>query len=56
MCVLLPPNVSILKRWPHAAIMDGLSLCFFGLGPSVWDVAEWRRATAKAMLRVGMAE
>jgi glycosyltransferase involved in cell wall biosynthesis len=31
-----PPNVQVLKNWPHAAVMHAWSRCLFGLVPSVW--------------------
>jgi len=32
----LPPNVRILERLPHAAIMQAWNRCLFGVAPSVW--------------------
>jgi len=32
----LPVGVSILERWPHAAIMHAWNRCLFGVAPSVW--------------------
>lgn len=32
-----PPNVAILKNWPHAAVMQAWSRSLFGLVPSVWS-------------------
>ena len=36
MRVLLPPNVRILERWPHAAIIAAWIRCLFGVASSVW--------------------
>jgi glycosyltransferase involved in cell wall biosynthesis len=32
----LPPNVTVLKNWPHHAVMAAWRRCLLGLVPSIW--------------------
>jgi glycosyltransferase involved in cell wall biosynthesis len=32
----LPKGVTILSKWPHAAVLGAWQRCLFGLAPSVW--------------------
>jgi glycosyltransferase involved in cell wall biosynthesis len=32
----LPPNVVVLRNWPHNAVMHAWQRCLFGVVPSVW--------------------
>jgi glycosyltransferase involved in cell wall biosynthesis len=32
-----PPNVLVLRDWPHEAVMQAWQRCIFGLAPSTWS-------------------
>jgi glycosyltransferase involved in cell wall biosynthesis len=54
-----PPNVLVLRNWPHAAVMQAWQRCLFGLVPSTWSdpcptVAMEAMATGRALIGTRM--
>ncbi|HEX6288953.1 MAG TPA: glycosyltransferase family 4 protein [Herpetosiphonaceae bacterium] len=55
-----PPNVHVLRDWPHEAVMQAWQRCMFGLIPSIWSdpcptVAMEAMSTGRALIasRIG---
>ena len=55
----LPPNVLVLRDWPHEAVMQAWRRCLFGLAPSTWSdpcptVAMEAMATGRPLIATRM--